>query len=67
MILYIWLIWHQLVIYCAAGAGCIQSSVAHFDYITGIGALELLFEISGIIKIFTIKKDFEKNNEKKEE
>ena len=59
MVLYIWLLWYQIIIYCAQGAGCIQSSMAHFEYILGIGAVELIFEISGIVKVF-LRKDMTK-------
>jgi hypothetical protein len=56
MILYIWLLWHEIVIFCQQGVGCLQVSNAHFNYLIGIGALELIFEIPAIIKVF-FKKD----------
>lgn len=58
MALYIWLLWHQLVIFCAVGAGCLQTSMAHFDNLMAAGALELLFEVGGIIKIFSRKNQY---------
>lgn len=59
MVLYIWLLYHQILIQCTQ-AGCIQSSMANFDYLSGIGAVELIFELAGIIKIY------QKVNKKKE-
>lgn len=55
MTLYIWLLWHQIAITCIAATGCVQTSMAHFDYMMGIGALELILEISGIIRIYVKK------------
>ena len=55
MTLYLWLLFHQVFITCTQ-AGCIQaSSNANFDYLLGIGAIELVFELSGIIKIYARK------------
>jgi hypothetical protein len=51
MTLYIWLLWHQIVIECNQ-VGCVQSSMAHFNYFVGLGVLELLLEIGGIVKIY---------------
>jgi hypothetical protein len=66
MAFYIYLIWHQIVIHCAeAAAGCMQVSVAHFDYLMSAGALEMILEIAGIVKIFK-KKDKAPDNTKKE-
>lgn len=59
MVLYIWLVIHEIVIFCQAGVGCSQVSNAHFSYLIGIGALELVFEIPAIVKIF-----FRKDNTK---
>jgi hypothetical protein len=53
MALYIWLLWHQVVVFCQSGVGCMSTSMAHFNYLIGVGALELIFELAGIIKIFT--------------
>jgi hypothetical protein len=36
--------------------GCTSITASHFDYLIGIGALELIFEIGGIIKVFVAKK-----------
>ncbi len=49
--IYIWLLWHQMVIFCTE-AGCMQVSMAHFNYLVGLGTLELVLEITGIIRIF---------------
>jgi predicted sulfurtransferase len=65
MVLYIWLLWHQVVIYCTQGVGCIQSSMAHFEYVLGLGVIEVIFEIGGIIKVF-VRKDQKDLWEKKD-
>ena len=52
--IYIWLKIHEIIINCTQ-AGCVQTSMSHFNYLMGIGALELIFELSGIIKIFSKK------------
>lgn len=54
MIIYIWFIVNQIVIQCT-GAGCAATSVDHFNYIAGIGLLELICEIPGVIKVFRRK------------
>jgi hypothetical protein len=54
MTFYIWLLWHQIVIECNQ-VGCLQSSMAHFNYIIGLGFLELIFEIGGIVRIYLKK------------
>lgn len=54
MAIYIWLIFHNIVIYCNS-AGCLSTSMQHFNYLSGVGALELIFELAGIVKIFTKK------------
>lgn len=57
MVIYIWLLIHEIIIQCTTGVGCIQSSMAHFNYIIGLGALEMIFEIPGIVRIFFKKDD----------
>ena len=57
MILYIYLLWHQIVIYCAEASGCLQTSEFHFNQLLALGSLELLFELPQIVKIYVHKKD----------
>lgn len=54
MAIYIWLLINSIVIYCDV-SGCVSTSIAHFNYLTTIGSLELIFEVAGIVKIFTKK------------
>lgn len=54
MAIYIWLLIHSMVILCTNG-GCTSVSMQHFDYLVGIGALEIIFESAGIVKIFSKK------------
>ena len=56
MVLYIWLLFYNVAIYCAPNAGCIQVSMTHFNYLVGIGALEIIFEMGGMIRIYEKKK-----------
>ena len=56
VVLYIWLLFYNVAIYCAPNAGCIQTSMAHFNYLVGIGAIELIFELHGMVKIYEKKK-----------
>ncbi len=65
MAIYIWLIWHEIIIFCQQGVGCLQVSNAHFSYLMGLGALELIFELPAIAKIF-LKKDISKDFPKPE-
>jgi hypothetical protein len=53
--IYIWLIFHDVSLMCTQ-FGCTSLSITHFDYLIGVGALELIFEIGGIVKVFTAKK-----------
>lgn len=57
MIIYIYLLWHEIVIYCAQTSGCMQTSLFHFNQVLALGALELLFEIPQIIKIYLKKEE----------
>lgn len=53
MVIYIYLIWHGLVIFCSETAGCVQTSSLFFQQLLEKGGiLELMFEIAGIIKIY---------------
>jgi hypothetical protein len=58
--IYIWLLFHGIVLHCVESAGCIQSTVSHLDYLIQIGSVELVFELVGIIRIF-MKKSPPKN------
>lgn len=54
MAIYIWLLYYNIAILCENG--CTQVSMAHFNYLFGVGALELIFELRGIIKIYQKRK-----------
>jgi len=51
MVFYIWLLFHSMVIMCTA-AGCNAVSMSSFNYVIGLGTLELVFEVAGVIRIF---------------
>jgi hypothetical protein len=53
--IYIWLLFHNVVIHCVENAGCIQSSTNHLDYLIQIGTVELIFELAGMVRIFVKK------------
>jgi hypothetical protein len=55
MILYIYLLFHEIVINCTQSIGCIQTSYAHFDFMMKAGMLELIFEIPKVVQIFSKK------------
>ena len=53
---YIWLLLRDLVYFCAGGSGCVPSTNTHLDYLIAIGAVELLGEIAGVLRVY-IKKN----------
>jgi hypothetical protein len=55
MILYIYLLYHEIVINCTENIGCYQMSLHSFRFVLGAGMAELLFEIPKIIQIFINK------------
>lgn len=55
--IYIWLVYYNIAINCVANTGCMQVSMAHLNYLIGIGSIELIFELGGIIRIFMKKSD----------
>lgn len=54
MALYIWLMFHRVVIECTQ-TGCHEVTLASFNYIATLGGLELIFEMFGIVRIFSKK------------
>lgn len=54
MTIYIWLLIQEMIVRCIDSL-CSSVSMAHFDYLLGIGSLELIFEVAGIIKIYSQK------------
>lgn len=55
MVLYIYLLFHEIVINCTQSVGCIQTSYTHLDFLLKASALELVFEIPKVVQIFVKK------------
>lgn len=58
--IYIWLIIQNIVIACAGGACMLSPQNGHLEYLIGIGGVELLFELGGVIKIYAKRNGSEK-------
>jgi hypothetical protein len=55
MSIFIYILASRIVIHCIESVGCMQTSLASFNAIFLGGAMELMFEIPWVVKIYRKK------------
>jgi hypothetical protein len=55
MSIFIYLVAQRIVIHCIESIGCMQTSLASFNTIFLGGAMELMFEIPWVVRIYRKK------------